>query len=93
MKGGMVCMLLKIEGNEILTKRQAMEKYRDKFFCMIITETVDTQTNDLGYVIYTADSERELRSFPRKDYDGLSLYFTMGIAAEPWGQIGGVYFG
>jgi len=37
-----------------------LEKYRKKYFIMIITEVVDQCDNDLGYVIYTAGREKEL---------------------------------
>ena len=53
-------MLEKIESNEIMTTRDAVKKYPTKYFMMVITEIVDRCDNDLGYVIYTADDQRDL---------------------------------
>ena len=85
-------MLDKIETQEIMTTRSAMEKYRTKYFDMVITEVVDKGDNDLGYVIYIADDERELLEIPRDEYRGMTVAFLLGIAAEPYPQIGNIVY-
>ncbi|MCL2198069.1 MAG: hypothetical protein FWB80_04020 [Defluviitaleaceae bacterium] len=85
-------MLEKIETKEIMTHRAACEKYRTKYFRMVMTEEVDQADNDLGYVIYTADTEKELRQIPRSEYKGKCIVFTAGIAAEPYPQVGNVVY-
>lgn len=89
---GVVCMLEKIETKEIMTRHDAQEKYRTKYFRMVITEVVDQGDNDLGYVIYIADTEKELRQIPRSEYKGKHIAFTLGAAAEPYPQIGNVVY-
>jgi hypothetical protein len=87
-------MLEKIETKEIMTHRAAALKYRTKYFIMIITEEVDRGDNDLGYVIYTADTRRELSKAPRSEYVGKIASFAQGVAAEPYPLIGNVvYYG
>ena len=85
-------MLKKIETQEIMTTRAAMKKYRTQYFNMIITEVVDQGDNDLGYVIYTADDEREMLKVPRDEYKGKKVAFLLGVAAEPYPQIGNVVY-
>jgi hypothetical protein len=77
-------MLKKIEAKEIITRRAAMLKYRTKYFVMIKTEDVDQADNDLGYVIYTSDTENELDQIPRSEYEGKRAAFMLGVAAEPY---------
>jgi hypothetical protein len=81
-------MLEKIETKEIMTCREAMLKYRTKYFRMVITEVVDQGDNDLGYVMYVADTEREIRKVPRSEYRGKKIAFMFGVAAEPYPIIG-----
>jgi hypothetical protein len=84
MNGGLD-MLKKIEKKEIMTTREAMKKYRTQYFIMIITDVADIGgDNDLGYVIYTADKERELSQIPREEYKGKRAAFMLGGAAEPF---------
>ena len=85
-------MLEKIETKEIMTKRAAEEKYSTKYLHMVITEVVDTGDNDLGYVLYTADKEREFLQVPRSEYKNKKIAFTLGVAAEPYPQIGNVVY-
>ena len=85
-------MLNEIRTKEIMTKRTAMEKYRTKYFIMIITEVVDQQDKDLGYVIYTADKEKELTKVPREKYKDERYALMLGVAAEPYPQIGNVVY-
>ena len=83
-------MLSNIVTKEIITARAAMEKYRTKYFIMIITEVVDYCDNDLGYVIYTADNRKELNQVPRDEYLGKNVAFMLGVAAEPYPMVGNV---
>ena len=85
-------MLNKIETHEIMTKRNARVKYRTQYIVMIITTVVDKCDNDLGYVIYAADDERELLKIPRDEYKDKLVAFTLGVAAEPYPQIGNVVY-
>jgi len=85
-------MFEKIETKEIMTRRAAMLKYRTKYFRMVITEVVDQGDNDLGYVIYVADTERELRKISRDEYKDKKIAYMFGVAAEPFPQIGNVVY-
>jgi len=85
-------MFEKIETKEIMTRRAAMLKYRTKYFLMIITEVVDQGDNDLGYVVYTTDSENELYQIPKDGYRSMKLAYVYGVAAEPYPQIGNVVY-
>ena len=85
-------MFEKIKIQEIMTRRAAMLKYRTKYFLMVITEVVDQCDNDLGYVIYTTDTESELYQIPKDEYRGLKLAYMLGVAAEPYPQIGNVVY-
>ena len=83
-------MLKKIEGHEIMTVWEAMNKYRDYRFHMVITEEVDRGDNDLGYVIYTYEEEAEMRGIPREELKGKTVGILIGVAAEKGMHIGGV---
>jgi hypothetical protein len=85
-------MLEKIETREIMTAWDAVMKYRTKYFIMLITETVDQGDNDIGYVIYTANTERELSKAPKDDYLGKKAAFKIGYAAEPYPQITNIIY-
>jgi len=85
-------MLEKIEAKEIITKRDARKKYPTKYFRMIITETVDQADNDLGYVIYIADDQRELSNVPINEYKGQKMAFMIGGMAEPYPTVGNVVY-
>jgi len=85
-------MLEKIETREIMTRRDAMLKYRTKFFIFSITEVIDQYDNDLGYVMYVADKENDLFLVPRSEYEGTHIAFSLGVAAEPYPQIGNVVY-
>lgn len=85
-------MYEKIETKEIMTCRDAALKYRTKYFLMVITEEVDQGDNDLGYVVFTTDSERDLYETPKNEYKGEKLSYMLGVAAEPYPQIGNVVY-
>ena len=85
-------MLKKIEAQEIMTRRAAKEKYRTQYILMIITEFVDRLDNDLGYVIYTADKERDFSSISTDEYKDKTIAYLTGGAAEPYPAIGNVVY-
>lgn len=85
-------MLKKIENQEIMTMREAKEKYCTKYFRMVITEVIDKGDSDLGYVIYIADDEREFLTIPREEYKGKKIAFSLGGLAEPYPLIGNVVY-
>ena len=85
-------MLTEITDNEIITTGEASKRYSTKYFLMIITEVVDQGDNDLGYVVYTADTRRELSQAPKEKYKGKMLAFKTGGAAEPFPSFGNVIY-
>ena len=85
-------MLNEIEAKEIMTTREAMTKYKTKYFIMIITEVVDQGDNDLGYVLYIADKEKELTQIPREQYKDKRVAFMLGGAAEPYPLISNIVY-
>ena len=85
-------MLTEIKDKEIITAREASKRYNTKYFIMIITEIIDKGDNDLGFVIYTADSKRELSQVPREKYKGKRAAFMIGGAAEPYPTVGNVVY-
>ena len=85
-------MLTEIETNEIMSKGEARKKYSTKYFIMIFTERVDSGDNDLGYVIYTADTRKELSQAPKERYENKQVAFLQGGAAEPFPSVGNVVY-
>jgi len=85
-------MLQEIKSQEIMTTRAAREKYRTQYFIMIMTDIVDRGDNDLGYVLYAADSKRELLKIPRDEYKDKPFALRLGVAAEPYPIIGNVVY-
>jgi len=85
-------MLNEIKTKEIMTIRDAVKKYHTQYFVMIITEVVDQCDNDLGYVIYTADKEKELNKISRDEYKGKMVAFLFGDGTEPFPQFGNVVY-
>ena len=77
-------MLTEITSKEIMTLKAARKKYRTQYFIMIITEVVDQGDNDLGYVLYAADTEMELAQVPRENYKDMNYALMQGGAAEPF---------
>ena len=84
--------LVKIDTKNIMTTWEAMNRYADKYFHMVITERVDEGDNDKGYVIYTYDHLAELKEIPRVETKGKSILRGAGVEVEPIGQIGGIIF-
>ena len=85
-------MLEKIETIEIMTTRDAVKKYPTKYFMMVITEIVDQCDNDLGYVIYTADDQRDLVKASMDEYRGQRVASMYGTLTEPYPSIGNVVY-
>ena len=85
-------MLKKINTQEIITTRAAAIKYRTQYFLMVITDVIDQCDNDLGYVIYTADSEKELLNVPENEYKNKTVGLLFGDAAEPYPLIGNIVY-
>ena len=85
-------MLTEITTREIITAREAYKRYSTKYFIMIITERVDMGDNDLGYVLYTADTRMELSQAPREKFKDLSYSIKEGGAAEPFPSLGNVVY-
>lgn len=83
-------MLQKIDIKEIMTTGEATRKYADKYFYMIITEIVDRADNDIGYVIFTADTRPELSKAPRAEYKGLVIASKIGGLVEPYPSFSGL---
>jgi len=83
-------LLRKIETPETMTKRQAMEHYRDYYFHFVITEEIDRGDNDLGYVAYIYDNKREMSNIPREEFKGVVVAHSLGVAAEKGIHAGGV---
>ena len=75
-------MLEKIEAREIMTTREARELYSEKFFLMVMTEHVDGQDNDRGYVAYAADNKKELIKIPMEEYRNVVVGFCQGVNAD-----------
>ena len=86
-------MLRKIETRELLTKRQAQLKYRSNIIIMELTERVDGLDNDLGYVLYVADKERDKRLIPDDLLnDEKVIAFTQGVAYDPYPGTGKIIY-
>jgi len=85
-------MLEKIETKEIMTCRDAVRKYRTKQIVMEITEVVDQCDNDLGHVIYIADTDDEILKIPQSEYKGRKIAFMPGEGTEPYPIIGNVVY-
>ena len=77
-------MLTELTTKEIMTKSEARKKYSTKYFIMIIIERIDMGDNDLGYVLFTADTDKELSQAPREKYKDLCYALMQGGAAEPY---------
>ena len=85
-------MLNEIKTKEIMTTWDAIKKYPTKYFIMIITEVIDKYDNDLGYVIYTADNQKELTYIPREEYKDMQYALLFGDEAEPFPSVGNVVY-
>jgi len=83
-------MLKRIDCQEIMTVQEAMNKYRDYYFRMVITEGDGGRNTDKGYVIYIYDDQKEMRNIPFEDYEGLVVVSMIGNVAEKGISIGNV---
>ena len=80
-------MLQEITTRDIMTARDAMKKYSKKYFIMITTEEIDRGYNDLGYVLFIADTSKELAQAPREKYKDLYYALMQGDDVEPFPSI------
>lgn len=85
-------MLKKVEGQEIMTVHEALGKYRTQYFVMFITEIVDKQIKDRGYVMYVADKRNELREVSQDEYRGKRVAFLYGDDTDPYPSIGNIVY-
>ena len=83
-------MLEKVEKKEIMTVWDAKVKYETKQFIMVITEEVDRGQKDLGYVMYTADTGREIAKVPTSELKGLRFGIFQGNDSWPYPSYGGL---
>ena len=76
-------MLERIETMETLTTFDAVKKYPTKYLIMVITDVVDQGDNDVGYVLYTADSMKDWGQISRDEMKGKKIAFMEGWSVEP----------
>ena len=85
-------MLKKIDTGDIMTRHEIKSKYQTQYILMVTTEIVDHGDNDLGYVIYTADKERDFETISRNEYKGKIVSYLIGGEAEPYPTVGNVVY-
>ena len=78
-------MLRKIETRELMTRKEARKKDRNNHIYMEIVETDDLSfDNDLGYVLYILDKEKDKRLVTPDLFDEDKVISSMpGYAYEP----------
>jgi len=86
-------MLRKIDAPEIMSLHELGRKYPDNYIMAVITKTVDTQSNDLGYAIYLADEHDELFDVPHEEEDGKVCIMFGGYSAEKSLSLGMAAYG
>ena len=72
-------MLTKIQDKEIISVWDAVNKYQEKYFIMIITETIDNVYHDRGYVIYASENRKDLIDIPLDEYTEGKATFWKGL--------------
>jgi len=86
-------MLTKVTTRELLTTREAEQKYPAKHFYMHIMEEVDiTGQKDKGYVLYTADKRGELQDVPREEIHGKRVAIWYGNSVDEVKSVGDVIY-
>ncbi|MDR2166433.1 MAG: hypothetical protein LBE35_01105 [Clostridiales bacterium] len=89
-------MLRKIENREIMTLREAREKYSNNWFFMVTTQEVDTAYEDLGYVVYIGDSQDDLSTIDREEFfaqgKDVCTAFGRNVDWPPYGSGRVVYY-
>ena len=86
-------MLRKIETRELMTTDEARRKYRTHYIFMEIVQAVDGHDNDLGYVLFLVDNERDKRFVPSELFMGERVVACMpGDAYEPLGHFGNIVY-
>ena len=48
--------------------------------------------NDMGYIMYVADTDDEILKIPQSEYEDKKIAFMFGVAAEPYPIIGNVVY-
>jgi hypothetical protein len=81
MAGGFL-MLKKINDRQIMSMHELSLKYPEYFLMAEVTETVDTQMNDRGYVMYIASTRDELFAVPNEEKQGRLYKKLTGHRAE-----------
>ena len=85
-------MLRKIESRELLTVSEAKRKYRTQYIIMELTGEGVGQDNRLGYVLYTADKDKDKQMLPDNLGNGGQIALLTGYACEPFGEIGNIVY-
>ena len=85
-------MVMKVDDHEVMTSREAMEKY-EKYFIGFVTieQNLSDPDNEIGYVIYIMDTYDEGFSIPRRTESNQFIAVMPGYAVGGT-EIGGVYF-
>ncbi|MDR2167470.1 MAG: hypothetical protein LBE35_06455 [Clostridiales bacterium] len=81
--------LREITDREIMTTREAMEKYTDNYFFWVTTKIVDWADNDLGFVAYIADNREDLQ-VDRSQFRGYDVGYLEGYSADKNIYVGGL---
>ena len=91
---GEVILLTVMKDKEIMTVWDAVMKYKEKWIYFVVTDKEPTgyrSDDDLGYVVFLADTDSELASADISSYRGMSTICMPGYSATgPYPQIGGI---
>jgi len=81
-----------ISDRTILTSRAAREKYSSYYigFARVEPNMTDPD-NEKGYVVFVANTKRELQTMPRETDDGFRISIEPGYALGGV-EIGGLYY-
>jgi len=81
----------KIDDQEIITTREAKEKYKQYHIGFVITEPkIEDPDNEKGYVVCILDSYNEGFTIPRKTDDGAFISIMPGYSVGGT-ELGGIY--
>ena len=87
-----IIMLRKIETRELMTTSEAKKKYSTQYIIMELTGEGIGQDNQLGYVLYTADKDKDKRQLPKNLGEGGLIAFMEGYACGPIGVFGDIVY-
>ena len=86
-------MVKKIDSKEIMTRSEAMEKYKKYHIGFVTTERqLSDPDNTKGYVVCIMDSYDEGYTIPRRTDDGRFISVMSGYAVGGT-EIGALYYG